>query len=223
MNQSLAAAVQAANARESTPDITAPKGSGWAKVCVCGHVEAKHSEKIGGTHPHVEVSPHTQGQETVLEGCGGEPRAKNVDAVTFRGMEDREGLDRPVKVFEIPTTCPCHKFRPVLEAYDPRFRWAQRRAPRRHDGSRDPDYVKHAVFRGVKATFTGIQNLKMVQNSDISEEEKTELAGRMLEERIQWIDRRCWAKGCDETEDVWPVYLEDDHSEMRCQVHRPTA
>jgi hypothetical protein len=47
-------------------------------------------------------------------------------------------------------------------------------------------------------------------------------AEQELERRFSWIEgaRVCGISRCRETADVWPVFINEDQSELRCAAHR---
>lgn len=203
-----------------------PRSGTWRRICVCGHLEKYHSEAIGGEIPAdrtVEVNhpikPYTK--HFVSIGCAGPPQSKGADRRTTTANEDRT-----VHTETLHPTCPCLKFQPVAEALSPRFRFNQKLPLVIGSRVRDYSWNRHPLAMGFRATVTSCSNLKVVkakQSEDWPERKIDELVMQLVNERFRWLDgaQECWTPGCKRTgNEVRPVFVENDQSEMRCSDHR---
>jgi hypothetical protein len=181
----------------------------WSTICVCGHIARYHDEAIGGEYRVPEEhSISVAGQQLVARtqfgGC--------VGAMPLRGFEtETHTLDQEARtrVTVIHPTCPCTVFRPVANVDRPNRYFNQRMPVDRNDRERHPFLV------GIRAFSTHLSKRRAAL-SDPS------WAAAELERRFTWIEgkRVCELSRCHETEDVWPVLIDGELSEMRCPQHR---
>lgn len=186
----------------------------WHRICVCGHQERYHSERIGGTAPAREQDKTNTIHVTV--GCHGEVWGRG------RSMAEHSMEDKLPVVTKV-ATCPCLKFQPVAEALDPRFRFRQRRPTVKGSSARELNYLRHALMTGVRATETMVRKLKVVASAKVTDRQREELVEREMQRRFRWIEgaRVCSVRNCDrEGDDVWPIYVTGDQSELKCGLHR---
>jgi hypothetical protein len=112
----------------------------------------------------------------------------------------------------------------VAEALTPRLRFCQKLPVYPGTRDRNREYVRHPFFMGLVATQTSVSNLKAVTVPELTDRQRADLIGNLVNDRFRWIEgaRKCWFPSCDATGDgVWPVFVDEaDTSELRCPDHR---
>ena len=200
--------------RRLGPDFLSPArdrlvNHNWRELCVCGHLDRYHSESTGGAYqlPATVTKTRLGEQVTVsyaFVGC--------VGAVMPRGMDDiawTNDRETHTDVGRIVPTCPCEEFRPVAKVDRPNRMFNQRMPKDRESMERHPFQV------GVRALITFL-------NGRVAAETDPDWVDQELDRRFLWIDGRrvCGMSRCKETDDVWPVFVDGERSELRCGPHR---
>jgi len=181
----------------------------WTTICVCGHIRRYHGATIDGEYEVPVPEPRSIGGQqitvqTVLDGC--------VGAMPGRGFEvkteviDHEALTRTTV---LNPTCPCTEFRPIANVDRPNRLFNQRLPVDRSDRERHPFIV------GLRAFTTHLSKRRAALSNPAWAEQE-------LERRFTWIEgkRVCGLSRCRTTEDVWPVLIDGELSELRCAAHR---
>lgn len=179
----------------------------WLQLCVCGHIATAHSESVGGAYVLPERKQKTRPdgssywQEERFHGCRGELRSGRFEPVSYT-------RDGDTAVEQINPTCPCTDFRPVAEVDRPGRYFNQRRPKDR------ADLRRHPLPTGMRAYRTRISKLKLADGDPAK-------TAAEFDRRFRWLPdaRVCVACGSG-GDDVWPVFDENDHSELRCSRHR---
>jgi len=181
----------------------------WHTLCVCGHLDRYHATATGGGYvvpepTTIALRGETWTQVVVFTGCVGALRSRTFDAETV--TSDREKL---ITTQTIHPTCPCIEFRPVARIDRPN-RFCNQRMP-----TDLTDQARHPFQVGLRA-FTTHLSRRRAALSDPS------WADREFERRFVWLDgkRVCGISKCTETDGVFPVFVDGDHSELRCPKHR---
>jgi len=181
----------------------------WTTVCVCGHIAKFHSETIGGEYQVPEMRTQRIGGEdvtvtTTFDGCTG--------AMPGRGFQNetqtinREALTIMVVV---NPTCPCTEFREVAKLDRPNRYFNQRLPVDRKD------HQRHPLVVGLRAFSTHLSRRRAALSDPA-------WASAELDRRFIWIEgkRVCAISRCNTTDDVWPVFIDGELSELRCSKHR---
>jgi hypothetical protein len=181
----------------------------WTTICVCGHTRHYHGREIGGDYRVPEPTPRRIGGQmitvqTVLDGCRGAMPGRGFETETE--VADYEALTMTTVIHP---TCPCREFRPVADIDRPNRYFNQRLPVDRHDRDR------HPFLTGLRAFSTHLSKRRAALSNPAWAEQE-------LERRFAWIDgaRVCGISRCRETDDVWPVFVNEDQSELRCAAHR---
>jgi hypothetical protein len=175
---------------------------------VCGHISRHHGVGNGGTYEPPTVEPPKLGGVTwtwvtVLDGCAGAVKSKGADQ--WVDSADRE---RAVMTRTMVRTCPCRDFRPVVNIDRPGRYFCQRVT-----NLKDP--TRHPMMLGIKAYGTHLSKRRAALTDPT-------WPAAEFDRRFVWIDgaRVCSIANCKTTDDVWPVFVHDDRSELRCSTHR---
>jgi hypothetical protein len=185
-----------------------PARNNWIALCCCGHLSRYHSEDAGGEY---QLPPDgttvVRGEEWTtahrFTGCVGAVMARGLDEATVTNNPSTHVVTRVVN-----PTCPCTEFRPVAKVDRPNRYWNQRMpAPdNRSLGT-------HPLIIGIRAFTTHLSRRKPALADPT-------WADREFERRFVWTDRVCGISKCTKVDDVWPVFVSDDRSELRCAAHR---
>jgi hypothetical protein len=181
----------------------------WLELCTCGHTDRHHSPSIGGSFVIPEdtvtvIRGQAVTETTRFHGCNG--------ALAVRGFEKTTvaiNRETGVQTTTVVVTCPCTQFRPVAKVDRPNRYWNQR-MPATRDRERHPFMVGCRAF----LTFLG-RRRRALSDPD--------WAAAEFDRRFMWLDgqRHCSISKCRSTDDVWPVFVNDDRlSELRCPAHR---
>jgi hypothetical protein len=181
----------------------------WFKICVCGHLDRYHGESIGGAYHVPAPFPRNIGGlevtvSAILDGC--------VGAMPDRGFQtETKSMDREAQTQTtvVHPTCPCVEFRPIADIDRPNRYWNQRLPIDRKDHGR------HPFLTGLRAFSTHLSKRRAALSNPAWAEQE-------LERRFAWVDgaRVCGISRCRETADVWPVFIDEEQSELRCAAHR---
>lgn len=189
----------------------------WVQVCVCGHLSTAHSPSIGGDFPlPTEPREFTAGGAPIreiqtMDGCAGEMPNKAFERFT----KTTETVDDVLlSTVTVNATCPCPEMRAIAMVDRPHRYFNQKRPADRADPARHPFMV------GLRAYRTRIGKLKRANPLDHGDGEAW--ADAEFDRRFQWLTgkRVCGISACKVTDDVWPVFVHDDRSELRCAKHR---
>jgi hypothetical protein len=181
----------------------------WHELCVCGHIDRLHAVGIGGRY--VTAEPKTvmlQGEEwthlVVFGGCIGAMRLRNYEENAT--VSDHE---RRITTLTIRPTCPCDRFRKVAKVDRPN-RYFNQRLPRDLT-----DQSRHPFQLGIRAFSTHLSKRRAAL-SDPS------WATAEFARRFEWLpsERVCGISKCTTVDGVFPVFVHDDRSELRCPAHR---
>jgi hypothetical protein len=185
----------------------------WVEVCVCGHLSTAHAPASGGQYRLAEPREITVGGTPVrevqaMDGCTGEMRRPTAEKFTDTTSVTDDGAT--VIVRHVNATCPCDSFRPVARVDRPHRYFNQRRPADRTDSE------KHPFTVGMRSYRTRLGKLKRAQADD-----GQAWADAEFDRRFTWLPARvCGISRCTHTDDVWPVFVTDDRSELRCPRHR---
>jgi len=190
------------------PRADRPEAHAWHELCPCGHLRKAHSPDISGTYRLFPSREVTRGRETytetqVMHGCNGALAARGFDKLTPFMDRDAHTITSTVNV-----TCPCTEFRAVARVDRPNRMFNQKTAI-------GQGYGRHPFQLGMKALRTFLGNRKAAQTNPTWADEE-------FDRRFEWLPgkRRCAISRCEETEDVWACYINDETSELRCAAHR---
>jgi len=186
----------------------------WFEICVCGHLDKYHSPSIGGGYVLKESHPMRQGPRTdpdgwtaryLFHGCVGAVAARGLEATTL--AIDHEARTSTETLLP---TCPCEEFRPIAKVDRPN-RYFNQRIPL----SDRLSLATHPFTVGVRA-FTTHLSRRRAALSDPA------WATAEFARRFVWLDgkRVCGISKCTETDGVFPVFVHEDRSELRCPKHR---
>jgi len=183
----------------------------WQLLCTCGHLRRYHSEDIGGAFVLASPIDKTLGDGRQFSyrqrftGCRGAMVSRGVP--TAREENDTAG-DPVTRIEILLPTCPCTKFREVAKVDRPN-RYFNQRVPDKKD-----DPLRHPMTVGLRAMSTFLSRRRRAL-SDPS------WAAAEADRRFEWTHRRCALSKCEETDDVWAVFINSDgDSELRCSKHR---
>ncbi len=181
----------------------------WHELCVCGHLDKYHATSTGGAYrvpePTVKISRGVEWTQVVsFTGCVGALRPRGFQESTESA--DRETL---VTTMTVHPTCPCTSFTPVARIDRPNRYTNQRIPVDRSDRSR------HPFVLGLKAFSTHLSRRRAALADPTWPD-------REFERRFEWLPgkRVCGISKCQATDAVWPVFVHDDRSELRCPAHR---
>jgi hypothetical protein len=181
----------------------------WAPVCVCGHLARYHGPAVGGEYQVPAPEPRSIGGQqiivqTVLDGCLGAMPGRGFEVATE--TIDHEAMTRTTL---LNPTCPCTEFREIANVDRPNRYFNQRLPVDRDDRERHPFLV------GLRAFSTHLSKRRAALSNPAWAEQE-------LERRFAWIEgkRVCGLSRCRETDDVWPVLIDGELSELRCAAHR---
>jgi hypothetical protein len=184
-------------------------GMNWRELCICGHLDRYHSPSIGGGYVlkdpwTVAFRGETINVTAAFFGCVGALKPRGFEEITETA--DREAM---TKIERINPTCPCDDFRAVAMVDRPNRFFNQRMPTDRVD----PD--RHPFQTGVRAFMTHLSRRKQAM-ADPSWFEAE------LDRRFTWTEgkRICATVKCTETDDVFPVFVDGERSELRCSKHR---
>jgi hypothetical protein len=181
----------------------------WHELCTCGHLDRYHSETVGGAFKLPPSTTARAGGQTfttvhLLNGC--------VGAVPYRGAQSETvdtNRETMVTTRTLIPTCPCTEFRPVAKVDRPNRMFSQRIPADLGDRAR------HPFMLGIRAlsTFLSKRRAALADPSWPTVE---------FDRRFVWLDgaRVCGISKCKETDDVWPMFVHEDRSELRCPKHR---
>jgi hypothetical protein len=187
-----------------------PKQS-WFEVCVCGHLDKRHSPSVGGSYRLEEPETVTRGgEEWVISqaflGCVGSlPPSGHEEYTTDVARETRTSIQR------VNATCPCVSFQPVARVDRPNRYFGQRVPRDRKDPTRHPMQV------GLRALHTHLSKRKPADPDRGGDPSwVVEEFDRRFVRTDAWV---CGISRCTET-DAWPIYVDGERSELRCAAHR---
>lgn len=179
----------------------------WYELCVCGHLGKFHSPDIGGSFviPAPTSTPRGATRHD-FTGCRGAISGPGAETESLSIDHDREP---PLMVTTLLRTCPCSQLRPVVRLDRPGRFFNQRVADRK-------DPTRHPFMVGIRAFRTHLSKRRMALSDPT-------WADAEFERRFVWTARVCDIGECKVTEAVFPVFINDDTTELRCPKHRPTA